>query len=128
MGIATREHAPQVESADGFEGRYTPVDDYVIGFEKYTADQDISPLFEGLPDDACQCPHWGMVLKGKVQFRYTDGSIDTVESGQAYYAKPGHTPVLFADTEVVEFSPAVELGKTMEVVLGNIAAAEGATA
>jgi hypothetical protein len=128
MGIATRENAPQVESTDGFEGRYTPVDGYVIGFEQYSADQDISPLFAGLPDDACQCPHWGVVLSGKLQFRYTDGSTETIEGGQAYYARPGHTPMLFAGTEVVEFSPASELEKTMQVVLGNLAAAEGANA
>ena len=126
MGVAARQTAPQVEQADGFEGRYTPIDDYVIGFETYTADQDLSPLFAGLPDDACQCPHWGVVLKGKMQFRYTDGTVDTIEAGQAYYAKPGHTPTLFAGGEVVEFSPASELAKTMEVVLGNIAAAQEA--
>jgi hypothetical protein len=128
MGIATRESAPQVESAEMFEGRYTPVDDYVIGFERYTADQNVAALFAGLPDDACQCPHWGVVLSGKVQFRYTDGSVETAEGGQAYYARPGHIPTLFAGTEVVEFSPAADLQKTMEVVFGNIAAMQEAGA
>ena len=32
---------------------------YTVGFETYTADADLAPLFAGLPDDRCQCPHWG---------------------------------------------------------------------
>jgi hypothetical protein len=35
---------------------------------------------------------------------------------------PGHTPVLYAGTEVVEFSPTRKLGETMEVVTRNMAA------
>ena len=39
-----------------------------VGFETYTADADLAPLFEGLPDDRCQCPHWGYVLRGKLVY------------------------------------------------------------
>ena len=45
-------------------------------------------------------------------------------AGDAYYARPGHTPVFTAGTEVVEFSPADELAKTMAVVLANLQASE----
>jgi hypothetical protein len=38
------------------------------------------------------------------------------EAGDAYYVGPGHTPILYAGTEVVECSPSEELGRTMEVV------------
>jgi hypothetical protein len=38
---------------------------------------------------------------------------------RTYYVGPGHTPVLFAGTEV-EFSPTEELGRTMEVVTKNM--------
>lgn len=41
------------------------------------------------------------------------------EAGDAYYVGPGHTPVLYAGTEVVEFSPSEELARTMEVVTKN---------
>jgi hypothetical protein len=44
------------------------------------------------------------------------------EAGDAYYVGPGHTPVLYAGTEVVEFSPTEELGHTMEVVAKNMEA------
>src|SRR5262245_14297346 len=26
---------------------------------------DPGPFFKGLPDDRCQCPHWGYVIKGQ---------------------------------------------------------------
>ena len=55
-------------------------------------------------------------------YRYTDGTEDMIGAGDAYYARPGHTPMFFADTRVVEFSPTDELGQTMEVVLRNLAA------
>ena len=42
------------------------------------------------------------------------------EGGDAYYVGPGHAPILYAGTEVVEFSPTEELGRTMEVVTKNM--------
>ena len=44
----------------------------------------------------------------------------TFETGDAYYVPPGHTPVLYAGTEVVEFSPTKELQATLEVVERNM--------
>jgi hypothetical protein len=74
-----------------------------------------------LPDDRCQSPHWGIVLKGKLVYVYPDHE-EEVLAGEAYYAKPGHTPKIFAGTEVVEFSPTEALNKTMEVVMKNLKA------
>jgi hypothetical protein len=116
------QEASQVETMDGFEGRYEDLDGYTVGFETYTADDDPAPLFAGLPDDACQCPHWGVVLEGKLVYRYTDGTEDVIAAGEAYYARPGHTPLFFAGTRIVEFSPTDALGRTMEVLLRNLAA------
>jgi hypothetical protein len=61
----------------------------------------------------------GYLIKGKVAFRSGDGE-EVFEAGDAYYAGPGHTPVLFAGTEVVEFSPTEEFGRTMGVVTKNM--------
>jgi hypothetical protein len=36
---------------------------YTVGCETYTADADLTPLFKGLPDDRCQCPHWGKTIE-----------------------------------------------------------------
>ena len=85
---------------------------------------DPSDLFKGLPDDRCQCPHWGYVVKGQLRWRFADRE-EVCNAGDAYYAGPGHTPVLEAGTEYVEFSPADKLKETMEVVGRNFAALQG---
>jgi hypothetical protein len=112
-------NAAQHYSAEGFEGDYGELDEYTVGFERYSSDVDMAPLFKGLPDDRCQCPHWGYVIKGKVVYHYADGD-DEITAGEAYYARPGHTPEIFAGSEVVEFSPTAELAKTIEVVTKNM--------
>ena len=55
-------------------------------------------------------------------FRYADHD-EVYEAGDAYYAPPGHIPVVTAGTEVVEFSPTEEYDRTLEVVARNLAAA-----
>ena len=118
--IATASEHLEVEGYEGhfenFEGGYT------VGFETYTADADLSELFKGLPDDHCQCPHWGVVLKGKLKFMSPDGDT-TIEAGEAYYMPPGHLPYLYAGTEVIEFSPTKELHETLAVIEKNMAQA-----
>jgi hypothetical protein len=118
--------ASQVETMDGFEGRYQELGGYTVGFEHYTKDDDPAPLFAGLPDDACQCPHWGIVLAGRLVYRYTDGSRDDIGAGEAYYARPGHTPLFFAGTRLAEFSPTPELQRTMDVIRRNLGAMQEA--
>ena len=66
---------------------------------------DFTPTLQGLPDDLCQVPHWGYVLEGEIQVRYTDGSEESIEAGQLYYLPPGHTVWFEEDAEFVEFSP-----------------------
>jgi hypothetical protein len=120
MPKVSKETASQTEKLEGFEGRYEDLGGYTVGFETYTADADLAPLFKGLPDDRCQARHWGIVLKGKLIYKYADGSEDVITAGEAYYAKPGHTPFLTDGTEVVEFSQSDELAQTMAVVMGNL--------
>jgi hypothetical protein len=122
MTIISRETAQQVETMDGFEGRFTEVDGYVVGFESYSADADPADLFRGLPDDRCQCAHWGVVLQGELAFRRADGIEERIKAGQAYVVAPGHLPLFTAGSEIVEFSPAAEFRRTVEVVLANLAA------
>lgn len=115
-----KQDAGDVVKVEGFEGHFGHLDDYTVGFETYTADVDLSDLLKGLPDDRCQCPHWGVVLKGKVKFTTADGEM-TIEAGEAYYVPPGHSPSLYAGTEVVEFSPTRQLQETLAVVQRNMA-------
>jgi hypothetical protein len=123
MPKASKDTASDSMEVEGYEGHFENFDGgYTVGFETYTADADLTPFFKGLPDDRCQCEHWGYVIKGKLSFKTADGE-ETFEGGDAYFVPPGHTPVLTAGTEVVEFSPTEELQRTMEVVERNMEAA-----
>ena len=82
----------------------------------------MTPLFAGLPDDKCQCEHWGFVFEGKVVYHTAKGDEEFV-GGDAYFVGPGHTPSIFAGTSLVEFSPTDRLNETMEVVTKNMEAA-----
>jgi hypothetical protein len=120
MPKASKQTASEHETLEGYEGHFEHFEGgWTVAFEAYTEDTDLAPFFRGLPEDQCQCAHIGYVLKGRLTFRSTEGE-ETFEAGDAYYAPPGHTPVLFAGTEVVEFSPTKELGRTLEVVTKNM--------
>lgn len=82
---------------------------------------DITPLLKGLPDNKCQCPHWGMVLKGRKIVKYGDHD-EVLNGGDAYYMPPGHTTVTEAGTEWFEISPREALEKTNRAVAKNLAA------
>src|SRR5262245_10834460 len=122
MPKASKSSASQTVEVEGYEGHFEDFGPYTVGFETYTADADMAPLFVGLPDDRCQCPHMGYVFEGKVKFTFADGHEEIYEAGDAYYAPPGHTPTLYAGSKVVEFSPTSELQQTMEVVEKNVTA------
>ena len=122
MPKASRDTTDDVVEVEGYEGRMTDFGPYTVAFESYSADADLSPFFEGLPDNRCQAEHFGYVFEGKVTFKFADHD-ETYEAGDAYYAPPGHTPVLYEGTRIVEFSPSRELQQTMEVVEQNMTAA-----
>jgi hypothetical protein len=120
MPKASKRTASEHETVEGYEGHFEHFDSgWSVGFETYTQNVDAAPLFVGLPNDQCQCEHMGYVIKGKVAFRSADGE-ETLEAGDADYVGPGHTPILYAGTEVVEFSPTKELRRTTEVVTQNV--------
>jgi hypothetical protein len=120
MPKASKSTAAETVEVEGYEGHFEHFPSgYTLPFETYTADADLTPFFKGLPDDRCQSEHWGYVVNGRVTFKTAEGE-ETFEAGDAYYAAPGHTPVLYAGTEVVEFSPTEALQQTMEVVSRNM--------
>lgn len=97
--------------------------DLLVEFEQFPAGLDTTPLLKGLPDDACPCPHWGYVFKGRFVVRYADHE-ETVVAGDAFYLQPGHVPVFLEDTQMFELSPAAQLREVLEVVNANAAALE----
>jgi hypothetical protein len=82
---------------------------------------DSAPLFKGLPDDRCQCPHWGYMVKGRMRINYADHE-EILKAGDAFYMEPGHTTIVEEDAELVRFSPKGEYQKTMEVAGRNFEA------
>ncbi|MEX2253438.1 MAG: cupin domain-containing protein [Thermoleophilaceae bacterium] len=123
MPKASRDTASESETVPGYEGHFEHFDGgYTVAFESYTEDADLAPFFEGLPNNQCQAEHWGYVIKGKVAYT-SDAGEEVVEAGEAYYVPAGHTPKLFAGSEVVEFSPTDKLAETMAVVTKNMEAA-----
>lgn len=70
---------------------------------------DAKPLLEGLQGDMCQCPHWGIVLKGSIHVDYADGRKETVRAGEVYHWPAGHTVRVDEDYEAIEFSPASQM-------------------
>src|SRR5256885_4220921 len=124
MPKTSKETASHVEDMGVLEMRTEEIDGYTIEFSTFREDADGTPFFVGLPDDRCQSPHWGYVISGALTLRYADHE-ETYEAGDAYYAPPGHTPVVTEGTEVVEFSPTEALAQTMEVVGRNVAAEMG---
>jgi hypothetical protein len=122
MPKASKATAAETVEVEGYEGHIENFDGgYTVAFETYTADTDLTPYFTGLPDDQCQAAHWGYVIRGKLTYKSAGGD-ETFETGDAYYVPPGHTPVLYAGTEIVEFSPTKELHETLAVVEKNMAA------
>jgi hypothetical protein len=123
MPKVSRETASETIAMEGLDVRLENFDGgYSVCFESHTADAELADLFRGLPDDRCQLPRWGYVLRGKVAFRFADRE-ETYEAGDAYYVPPGHTPVHHAGAEIVEFSPTEVLGETIGVVMENLRAA-----
>jgi hypothetical protein len=109
------DHGPVVEHSENLEG-------YTINFVTFREDVDHTPLLKGLPNDQCQCPHWGYVLSGRLTFNYGDHT-EVYEAGDAFYTPPGHAPVANEPgTELVQFSPAEELQRSTETIMRNLAA------
>ena len=108
------------EARTGVAGGYRDkLGDYFISVEKHTVDFDLSPMFKGLPGDACICEHWGYVLAGTITYKAPDGD-ETFAEGEAFYVAPGHTHVLTKGGEMVEFSLAADHDKVHDVFARNM--------
>ncbi len=115
-----KEDLPVVFESGAAYSRDIEWGDMNVAFEAFPVGLDTSPLFKGLPNDACPCPHWGFLFKGKFRVKYLDHE-EVISAGQAYYLSPGHNLVTLEDAEVIEFSPKGEYQKTMEVAQRNMA-------
>ncbi len=124
MPNVSKETADQVNDQGPAQARRSQIDGYTINFVTIREDADLAPLLKGLPDDQCQCPHRGYILKGKMTWRFGDRE-EVNAAGDAFYAPPGHTPAAEAGTEFVQFSLRDELVKSEEQIRKNMQAMRG---
>lgn len=104
----------------GIDVRLTNFDGgYTVCFESHSNDQDLRPLFAGLPDGACQFIRLGYVVEGTVAFRIGDRT-EIYSAGEAYYVPAGHIPIHQAGARIVEFSPTEQLGEAVGVLMANV--------
>ncbi len=122
MPSTSKRTAPGSVNLLGVERHYQVFDGHTVSFETYHRDLDTAHLFRGLPGDSCQSPHWGLVQTGRVVFRFSDHD-EAVVAGQAYYARPGHTALIDAGTELIQFSPNGPLAEARDVSIENLVAA-----
>lgn len=115
-GLPVTLKTDEVEIQDVYWG------DMHVSHETYNTAFDVTPLLKGLPDNLDQCPHWGYLLTGEFRNRYKDGREEIVRSGDVYYIEPGHTTIVGAGTEIIEFSPKRLFQETMEVISRNLEA------
>jgi hypothetical protein len=119
----TCRHALPIERlGEGYEAHLVEWGDTTAYFEHIAAGFDAGAYY-----DRCECPHWGYVFKGKVQFTYDDGRDEVVGAGEMYYVQPGHKFQVLEDTETVEFSPTAEYRRHVEKVAQAMKGASGQT-
>jgi hypothetical protein len=103
---------------DGVDFRTLELGGQTMAWVRLPKGADLSPALKGLPGDACQCPHWGYMIKGRLLMRTPDGD-KTYESGQPFYWGPGHAPAALEDCEYVDVSPTAELEAVIAHVTGQ---------
>jgi hypothetical protein len=114
MPAFSQDQVPVEFEADVAQTRTVDQGGMTIAFERLSAGVETAPLFRGLPDDACQSPHWGYLIEGRLRVLSTDGTEESIVAGQAYYLPAGHNVVVEQDALVLEFSPTEDRARTME--------------
>jgi hypothetical protein len=125
MPSVARDRIAETDDYGVVENRHEDAEGTTIQFVTIREDVDAAPLLRGLPDDRCNCPHWGYVFKGKLIFDLGD-SEEVYEAGDAFYLTHGHIPRAEPGTEYLQFSPAEELQAVSAHMQKNMAAMQGA--
>jgi hypothetical protein len=116
MKAVKREDVPIAIEGDGVEFRRQEIGgDLTVAFVHLPQGTDFRPALAGLPEDRCQCPHWGYIINGRLRMHVGDGE-QIYEAGQAVYWAPGHAPEALEDCDYVDFSPTRELEEVIDHV------------
>ncbi|MBQ1098733.1 hypothetical protein KBY55_22350 [Streptomyces sp. b94] len=120
MTAAKRNDTPVAIEGNGVELRTLEVGgDMTAAFVRLPQGATLAPALVGLPDDLCQCPHWGYLLKGRLRM-LTRTSEEIYEAGQAFYWPPGHAPEAVEDCEYVDFSPSEDFNEVIDHVKSHM--------
>ena len=125
MPSVARDRIAETDDHGVVEERHEDVEGITIQFVTIREDVDVAPLLRGLPDDRCNCRHWGYVFKGKLTFDLGDGQ-EVYEAGDAFSITHGHIPSAEPGTEYLQFSPAEELRPVDAHMQKNMAAMQRA--
>lgn len=115
MPKVSKENASNVQQFGPVTDRREDMGGYTVEFVSFRADSDLDAPLQTLPGGACQCPHWGYVLEGRMRFVYGDRE-EVYETGDAFYTPPGHRPYVEAGTELLQFSPTEVLAETEQAI------------
>jgi hypothetical protein len=114
MKAVRREEVPMAIEGDGLEFRKQELGgDMSVAFVHVPKGADLRPALAGLPNDLCQCPHWGYVINGQIKMHTGDGE-QVYQAGEAFYWAPGHAPEALEDSDYVDFSPTRELDEVID--------------
>ena len=104
---------------------YGPIEVGTVELDGYTSDFlhikqpiDMHLMLQGLPDDRCPCPHWGIVTEGRMTVTYADHE-EVVSAGDVFYMAPGHVPEYQPGTRIIQFSPTDQLQMVTEAIMRN---------
>ena len=111
---ASVQEIPLEMQLDAIETRGIEWEDQLVRHVDLPPGVDFTPLFQGLPGDLCQCPHWGYIVEGSIHLRYADGTEEVNRAGDVYYWPGGHTGWTDEGVVFVEFSPADEIRPVLE--------------
>jgi hypothetical protein len=116
MFAITLAETPAAIEGDGIVFRKQPIGGGMsVSFVDLPKGADLRPALAGLPEDLCQCPHWGYVISGRVRMHTREG-FDDYGAEQAFYWAPGHAPEALENVRYVDFSPTDELDHVIEHV------------
>ena len=95
-----------IEVAQGeMQTRYLELGDMAVRHARVPAGTDFGPVLQGLPDDRCPSPHWGIVLEGSLRLEHADGTVETANAGEVYYWPAGHTATSAGGAVFLEVGP-----------------------
>ena len=120
---ATRNELPLMLEAGPASIRGAEWGEMRVTLVSVPAGTDFGPLLRGLPNDRCQGPHWGYVLKGRLRIQYGSGD-EVLSAGDFYYLPPDHTGVAEEDTDFLEVTPPALQQEFLDMARRNLAGAQ----